>query len=197
MAFSGENIEATDLIYPSAGHSKAPLTAAPAAGCLRIGYVCALQRARMLIEQNIGFDYKIGNWVSSRLITQTNYVRLAEGYRYLPASITHLVAEVHWHAQASSAVGTFRLVAGAGGTTNTGTAVTSDWDQTEAYRTRTGRLELALSGETSRVRMELGLTTLQTNQIVGIYVEGYVLNRSGGSAVSFMTRNVGVWSEVR
>ncbi len=198
MAYDEQNWQSAELIAPAFAHSKSPLGPRPASGPLRAAYVCARQRARLVIDQHYGLDFKNMNTsVPQRYITQNNFVRLAEGYRYVPYPYNYLTAEViYLHLLDGDAH--FRVVAGVSGLSDVGDVFEPANAGIPAnfgvYYDRSGPWEFDLWRSAV---FSVDLRNVAPGQIMSVYVEGYATLPGTTNANTLLVRHVGVWAELR
>jgi len=217
MVFDGRQSGHPDakLIYPYVCHPSAPLTGFAFGQILEIAYFCAHNSASPVIDTYYPVAWRSQNAFKSRmLILSLSFVRVAEGFRYIPNEATHLVCEstftVFDAVQEASAF--HRVCTSIGGVVNGATVETYISVETGALGQGFSTLDSDIQSEIGRgryspygpreqtftVKCELALTAGQAGRHdTEIYVESYAIDRAGSNALSYFPQQYTVWWEAR
>lgn len=129
MVFDGLTYTRADLVVPIAYHPKAALTGPALGQVLQNSYVAGRFSARLAIQTVYARNFRSPNFTRALPdgFASTAYTRIGEGFRYIPASATHCVAQVSFGISALEDVtATHRIVLDNGaGAVDTGTATTT------------------------------------------------------------------------
>lgn len=206
MAFDGVGYLDAPPIYPAAYHPGSPLTGPALGRALRIAYLYAHHHGRMIIDQPYPLAMREASTYQARTrFAETSYVRIAEGYRTIPAEVTHLVAEALFAADdAYQLVVYHRIVVTDGSNTDTGSAVETQVPIQARERAQAGDPWYGPYGPRyrHRARCEVELDTVTTGAVRQVYVEAYGVRVYGTTptvlgAAPYQPQHVGVWTEIR
>jgi hypothetical protein len=209
MAFDGRDYLDASPVYPSAYHSKAPLTGPALGRVLRIAYMYARRHGQLVICQNYPLNFRnTASTLSHSVEDHSTFSRVAEGFRYVPDQATHLVAQIVfmvWDPNDSTSA-YHRIRVTGGGNTDNGSSTELALQNQVATRgvivdTSFGPGGIGIGPpfeyDTYRSRCEVALTNVSAGQDCEIYVEGYAADRSGSPGRSYTPIVVTAWWEVR
>jgi hypothetical protein len=214
VAFDGNNYTDPSLAWPILYHSDAALAGPSLSVTLEAAYFYALNHGRLLIAQHYPMNFRRPQGVRDfTIIKSSSEVRLAEGWRRLPEFCTHLVCEAIFAIvkDGGSVQVTHKLHVsnGAGSTDDgSGTVITVDpgtgnvsgftagyavaggpgYDAWAAYGPRSNNFT---------TRCEVALSNVTTGAQRIIWVDGYAVDATDSSAVSYMPQMYTVWAEFR
>jgi len=200
MAFDGKLYHHADLIYPAAYHPKSPLTGPALGEALRAAYLAAHRRGRRMIDQNYPVTWRSAATQRERFaFAETTWARIAEGYRRIPAEVTHLAGEAVFSCLDADNESTayHRVVVYDGSNTDTGS--TTETELALAQAADTSYLPPALryyEGPTYRARFEVTLANVAPGAGREVYVQAYIERGTGGPG-SYVPQHIGVWWEIR
>lgn len=136
MVFDGRTHLHPTLLRPLRYHPEATATAVVLSGVLRNAYVAGRHSHRIVFATVYPYDFRDPAVTTAipAAFRQSGYVRIGEGYRFIPAEVTHLVCEaVVGLAVPREATLDLRVVVN-GGASATGAPTTRTSPQTSALR---------------------------------------------------------------
>lgn len=217
MPFDGVIYRDTRLAYPAQHHSRAALQGKALSIPLRTAYFYARNHDRRVFQQHYAMTFRDPSSARDRMfVTATGFTRIGEGHRYIPDSVTHLVAEsVYSIMQAGSQINVrHRLAVTDGSTTDTGGGVTTPVASAEGDVPVVGvgsslnelLLRFVAAGKyapygprpnTYTTRFEVALSGVTAGAVREVYATAYAVDDRTNVAVSMFPQFVSCWWEVR
>lgn len=198
MPFAPDQPTSSELILPGLYQPRGAFTGQLPATLLRTANAVARTRARLVLEQQYGLDYRTQN---PTVMTRSAYTRIAEGRRNLPLSVTHLTAEIFFRCFAAATVN-HRIVC-VGTVTDTGqdAPMTTGgegavFEYGNVVRANRESEIFDQYGGSSVARCDLALSASAPGSVRQIYVEAFAADIFGGG-LAYGPMLVRVWSEVR
>lgn len=218
MVFDGRQSGHPDtrLISPYVYHPRAPLTGYGLGQVLETAYFIAHNSGSPVLDQYYPVTWRSQDFRARMIITASSFVRVAEGFRYIPNAATHLVGEAVFTildaVQEASAY--HRVSTSVGGVVNGNTVETQISNPTNGVNGRGG---IDLSGidlgyylaknqfspfgpkpQTYTAQFEMPLTSGQAGRYdCEIFVEAYSRDRATANNLSYFPQQYTVWWEAR
>jgi hypothetical protein len=214
MPFDGVNRLDCAFTPHYAYHPFAPLTGQALARSLRTLYACARTSSRIMFQQPYTWNFRDIRSMRDQpdLATGATFVRLAEGYRWLPPDVTHIVADVIVQLTGGTDAIFYarcKLDNNAGSLDTGPTGSVQSAGLSEFRPARASYVPYGSGGATAfsslsperpdvlTLRCEVARSTVATQQDVSAYVEVYALDATAGTERAFRPLSVSCWWECR
>lgn len=204
MVFDSRDYRDAQPCYPALWHPHAALGGPSISRGLEIAYMCARRDARKIFDQHYQIDFRPGSDTMSRnALVVTSFARVAEAYRYIPDSTTHLVGEaLYTVVQTDDTAKVRHRIVAVGAGTDTGATVTNDISPLQVFSTgdigpTLDQYSLFSPNTTYRASFEVALSNAPAGVLTNVYVEVYATDSTSSTGTSYIPHFVGVWTEIR